>query len=288
MFAEVISVPTGGTPLDGLFYQPPRVAARQAAMLMHGNGMNFYSGAPRFLPRHLLARGIASLAFNRHGHDTVSSSTRSAEGNAFQTVAEAIDDNEHAARYLAERGYPAPIVVGHSNGGLLAAWHAVHHPGTPALVLLSAHCGGPQMLQRASSQGLLAGDRLAEISARAHQLVEAGDGGQLIVLPGWFYVTTAASFVDMETNTPVLLDAAPAITCPVLFLRGDEEDPSLYPAEAFAEAASGPVDVRIIKDCNHFYQRHEAEVGEIIGEWLAALERRRPPRANAWEAWPAL
>lgn len=144
------------------------------------------------------------------------------------------------------------------------------------------------MLRRASSHGLLAGDRLAEISAHAHQFVESGDGEQLLVLPGWFYVTTAASFVDMETNTPVLLDAAAAIACPVLFLRGDEEDPSLYPAEAFAEAAPGPVDVRIIKNCNHFYQGCEDEVGELIGEWLEALNLPLPPQTPAYQSWPAI
>jgi hypothetical protein len=96
--AELVSISTPGTPLDGLFYEPRNGPTRGAAMLMHGNGMNFYYGASGFLPPHLAGIGLAALAYNRHGHDTVSARTRMAEGNAFQTTAEAIDDNERAAR----------------------------------------------------------------------------------------------------------------------------------------------------------------------------------------------
>lgn len=268
MLAEVVSIPTPGTPLDGLFYEPRDRPARGAAMLMHGNGMNFYYGAPGFLPPYLTEIELAALAFNRHGHDTVSARTRVAEGNAYQTAAEAIDDNERAARWLRERGFDAPVVIGHSNGGLLASEHVANHPQTPALVLLSAHLGGREMLPHASALGLLAGDRLPELSRQAHALVDAGRPGELMLLPGWFYVITAGSFVDLENNLPALLDNAPRITCPVLYIRGDQEDRETYPAERFAEAAGGPVDVRILQDCDHFYTGHEDEVGRLVAAWL--------------------
>jgi pimeloyl-ACP methyl ester carboxylesterase len=269
MKAELIAIPTATSDLDGLYYEPEDLPARGAALLMHGNGMNFYYGALRFLPPKLREHGLASLAYNRHGHDTISASTRSAEGNAFQTAAEAIADNEAAARFLAGRGFNRQVVIGHSNGGMLAAHHVAVHPQTPALVLLSAHCGGREMLPRSSALGLLAGDRLDELSAHAHALVDAGRGADLMLLPGWFYVTTAASFVDMENNLPALLDTAPKISCPVLYIRGDQEDRDLYPAEAFAEAAAGPVDVRILPDCNHFYAGHEDKLSELVSGWLS-------------------
>lgn len=271
MRAELVSIPTHTTPLDGLFYEPAGATATTAALLMHGNGMNFYYGASRFLPPHLLRVGVAALAYNRHGHDTISAATRVAEGNAYQTTSEAIADNDAAASFLAARGFAAPIVIGHSNGGMLAARHVAVHPETPALVLLSAHCGGREMLPRGSALGLLAGDRLAELTAQAHDLVDSGRGDELMLLPGWFYVTTAASFVDMENNLPALLDQAPLIHCPVLFVRGDQEDPELYPAEAFAATAAGPVDVRILANCDHFYHRHEAELGALVADWLKCV-----------------
>ncbi|MGY1591676.1 alpha/beta hydrolase [Geodermatophilus sp. SYSU D00708] len=270
VLAELVSIPTPGTPLDGLFYEPGR-PPRTAAMLMHGNGMNFYYGASGFLPPHLTAAGLAVLSYNRHGHDTVSARTRVAEGNAYQTTAQAIDDNERAAGWLADRGYPAPVVIGHSNGGMLASEHVVRHPETPALVLLSAHLGGRGMLRRGSELGLLAGDRLAELTRQAHELVDAGRPDELLLLPGWFYVITAGSFVDLAENLPVLLDNAAKITCPVLYVRGDREDPGMYPAERFAEVAAGPVDVRILADCDHFYTGHEAAVGELVAGWLDSV-----------------
>lgn len=268
MLAELVTIHTPGTSLHGLFYEPPDPPARGAVLLMHGNGMNFYYGAPGFLPPHLTGVGLSALAFNRHGHDTVSARTRVAEGNAYQTTAEAVDDNGRAARWLADRGHAAPVVIGHSNGGMLASEHVARHPETPALVLLSAHQGGAGMLRRASELGLLAGDRLAELSARAHELVAAGRPDELMLLPGWYYVITAGSFVDLESNLPVLLDNAARISCPVLYVRGDQEDVEMYPAEAFAEASPGAVDVRIIEDCDHFYTGHEDEVGRLVADWL--------------------
>jgi hypothetical protein len=54
-------------------------------MLFHGNTMNFYVGAPRFLPPVLTRLGLACLAFNRRGHDILTiRDSRAAEGAAFQ------------------------------------------------------------------------------------------------------------------------------------------------------------------------------------------------------------
>lgn len=270
MLAELVSLPTADIALDGLWYPPPP-PPRSAVMLMHGNGGNFYSGPVRFLPRHLVPRGYACLAFNRRGHDTLTSRTREPEGNAFQTAGQAIADNATARAFVAARGFASPVVIGHSNGGLYAARHVADSPGVRALVLLSAHCGGPEMLVRASALGLLAGGRRAELAARARELVAAGQPDALMLMPGWWYVTSAASYLDMERNVPRLLEAAAGIRCPVLYLRGELEDPDLYPAEAFAAHAAGPTDVRIIPGSDHFYTGLEDQVGRLVGDWLDSV-----------------
>jgi pimeloyl-ACP methyl ester carboxylesterase len=264
-----VSIPTDGTPLDGLLYEPPEVPAIGCVLLMHGNGMNFYVGPPRFLPPYLVARGFACLAYNRRGHDILSTrNSRRAEGNAFQTIAEAVADNRCAAAWLAERGHPPPAVVGHSHGGMLAVRHVADHPQTPALVLLSAHRGG-DFVALASRHGLLAGDRLEELKARARSLVAAGRGDALMLLPGWWYAISAASLLDLSDNAPDILELAPRIACPTLYVRGAEEPEDLYPAEAFGERAAGPVDVRVLADCDHFYNGVEAALGELVTGWLA-------------------
>ena len=240
--------------------------------------MNFYTGALRFLPPVLANLGFACLAFNRRGHDILSTrDSRFPVGGAFQTAQEGIEDNRLAAQWLGRRGFPHPVVIGHSNGGMLAVRHVVDHPGTPALVLLSAHGGGRNMVERSSRSGMMAGDRLEEITAQARALVAAGRGKELILMPGWWYVIAAESFIDRLENTPDVLALAPQVTCPTLYIRGDKEPRASYPAEEFARRAGGPVSIEIIPDCDHFYNGQEHAVQKRVASWLASLGAS-PPR----------
>ena len=266
MHAELISIATDTVPLDGLFYQPPS-QARGAVMLMHGNTMNFYVGAPRFLPPELVARGHACLAYNRRGHDVLSTyASRELVGGAFQTVSEAIDDNKFAAEWLAERGFAAPIIIGHSHGGMLAAQFAAHHTETPVLILMSAHRGGPELM--AGSSPNFAKGRHSEFLRMAEQMVADGQSRELLHLPGWYHAMSAATYVDASTAMPSLIDQASNITCPVLFIRGDAEPADNYPAEQFADECAGPCEVEIIADCDHFYGGHEASLAAMIADFI--------------------
>jgi pimeloyl-ACP methyl ester carboxylesterase len=270
MHTELISIETDTLPLDGAFHRPDGEATAGAVLLFHGNTMNFYVGAPRFLPPVLTRLGFACLAFNRRGHDILSiRNSRAAEGAAFQLTCEGIADNCYAAGWLAERGFPHPVVVGHSNGGMLAVKHVSDHQETPAMVLLSAHGGGRDGLRRTSRAGLLAGDRREEITAQARALVAGGRGRELMLVPGWWYAITAESFLDRMTEMPDVLELAPTIRCPTLFIRGDQEDPGSYPAEAFQRRAGGPCDVEIVPDCDHFYVGRELAICDLVAGWLA-------------------
>lgn len=285
MLAELVSIPTDGIPLDGLLYEPQDRPAVGCVQLMHGNSKNFYLGPSRFLPPYLMERGLACLAYNRRGHDILSTrNSRAAEGNAFQTIAESVADNRFAAEWLAGRGHAAPIVVGHSNGGMLAVQHVADHPDTPAMVLLSAHRGG-NFVERASRHGLLARDRLPDVVREAEGLVADGRGDTLILLPAWWYVISAHSLLDLMANAPDILELAPEVACPTLYVRGAGEPPDLYPAEAFAERAAGRVDVRLL-DCDHWYNGLEATVGELVADWLdrEVLSARSPSRPATREA----
>lgn len=269
MRTELVTIPTDTIPLEGVFYEPEGGARAGAVLLFHGNTMNFYVGPPRFLPPVLTRLGFACLAFNRRGHDVLSTrNSRLVEGGAFQFTHEALADNRYAARWLERRGYPAPVVIGHSNGGMLGVQHVVDHPRTPALVLLSAGRGGPNA-GSGGKEGLFAADRLEELTARARALVAAGRGRELMLLPGWWYVISAESFLDRIRTVPDTIALAPRVRCPVLAIRGDREDPERYPAEEFQRAAGGPCRVEIVRDCDHFYNGREREVARIVAHWLA-------------------
>jgi pimeloyl-ACP methyl ester carboxylesterase len=283
MRAELVSIPTETIPLDGLFYEPEGGRAAGAALLFHGNTMNFYVGALRFLPPVLVKLGLACLAFNRRGHDILSTrNSRVPEGGAFQLARESIEDNRTAARWLAARGFPAPAVIGHSNGGMLAVQHVADHPQTPALVLLSAHLGGKNILERTSKAGLMAQDRVEEFTALARERVAAARGRELMLMPGWWYAISAESYLDRLTETPDGLALAPRVKCPALYLRGDQESRANYPAEDFKARAGGPCTVEIVPDCDHFYNGREAAVQELASSWLSRtlhLESTLPQNA---------
>lgn len=270
MHLELVSIPTPTTPLDGLYYEPDGGASVGGVLLFHGNTMNFYVGALRFLPPALVKLGFACLAFNRRGHDIMSTrNSRYAEGGAFQLTREALEDNAIAAQWMAARGFAKPVVMGHSNGGMLGVRHAVDHPQTRALVLLSAGRGGATTVQSGGTEGLLAGERFGEISERARTLVAAGRSRELILLPGWWYAITAESFIDRLTEVPDTLALAPQVKCPTLFIRGDQENSERYPAEEYASRATASCTARVIPDCDHFYNGKEAEVSGVVTSWLA-------------------
>lgn len=268
MRTELVSIETDTHPLDGAFHWPEDKPVRGGVLLFHGNTMNFYIGALRWLPPVLTELGLACLAFNRRGHDILSvRNSRTPEGGAFQLTREGIADNNFAAQWMAARGYPAPVVIGHSNGGMLGVVHAAAHPETPALVLLSAHRGtsGDATIP---AQKNLAGDDYAAVMERARKLVAAGRGKELMLVPNWWYVLSAESYVDRFTTMPDTFELAPKIKCPVLYVRGSLEPKEPYPAEGYQERAGGPCEVAIVEGGDHFYNGVEDKVCRVVADWL--------------------
>ena len=279
MRAELVSIPTDTIPLDGLYYEPEGGKTRGAVLLFHGNAMNFYTCAMRFLPPVLVKLGLACLAFNRRGHDILSTrNSRIAEGGAYQLASEGIEDNRIAARWMAERGFPHPSIIGHSNGGMLAVRHVADHLQTPALVLLSAHGGGKDIVQRGGKSGLMVGARVEEFAERAREMVAADRGRELMLMPGWWYAISAESFLDRLNETPDILELAPKVKCPTLYVRGDREPRDGYPAEDFRDRAGGSCTLEIIPSCDHFYNGREEKVQEIVSSWLSKALRLSPAR----------
>ncbi len=136
--------------------------------------------------------------------------------------------------------------------------------------------------------------RLDEITAQARALVAVGHGQELMLVPGWWYVITAESFLDRMTEMPDVRELAATIKCPTLFIRGDQENPDTDPAEAFQRRSAGSCDVEIVPNCDHFYVRRKAAICDLVSGWLArtlkfyisSFPRKREPRAPKPEARP--
>ncbi len=268
MRTELISIPTPTHPLDGAYYRPEG-PSKGAVMYCHGNQMNFYVCAARFLARPITALGYEYLAFNRRGHDSVSTcDSRECVGGAYQTVAEGVEDNELAAKYLADRGFPNPIVIGHSNGGVLASEHVANHPETKALILLSAHAGGNRLINPTSARNFSIAGNVEGQRKEAQAFVAAGKPRQLLLIPAWWWVISARTYLDRLTNAPDLVANAKKINCPILFIRGDQEPKDNYPAERFADNCAGRSEVVIVPNCDHFYVGAEDKVSQIVSDWL--------------------
>jgi len=265
---ETVSIETGTTPLDGLLYRPAGEPIG-TVQLMHGNTMNFYVGPPRFFAPALAKRGFACLAYNRRGHDVLSNrNSRRLEGGAYQTIAESIEDNRLARAWLDERSFSPPIVIGHSNGGMLGVRHVADHPDTPGLVLLSAHRGGKDLMRLMADNGLMAADRFDEITQRALAMVAAGRGDELMLVPGWWYVISARTYVEFLHHCPDIIEWSSSIPCRTLFVRGGDEPADLYPAEEIATASNHPVDIAVLDGCGHYYTDCGTETISLVGSWL--------------------
>ena len=199
---ELVSIPTDGEALDGLYYTPDHGKPIAAVMILHGNCHNFYTGPSRFLPPILTKRGFACLAFNRRGHDmVVSLRGRAIGGGSKKSAAEGIADDRCAADWLRDQGFPELICIGHSNGGMLAIKHCAENTDVRALVIMSAHIGGRSISPRISAGGLFAKDRMDAITAEAQAMVAQGRGRDLMLLPDWWWVISAESFIDRSLDT---------------------------------------------------------------------------------------
>jgi len=60
-------------------------------------------------------------------------------------------------------------------------------------------------------EGLFAGDRMVELTEQARAMVNAGRGRELMLIPGWWYVISAESFLDRIETVPDIIAAAPKI-----------------------------------------------------------------------------
>src|SRR6266436_7583271 len=96
-------------------------------------------------------------------------------------------------------------------------------------------------------------EKTDDLIKEAQELLTAGKPRQLMLLPTWWYVISTKTFLDRLTKVSNLVENAKRIRCPVLFIRGDHEPVENYPAEKFKENSSGPCEVVIIPNCDHFY-----------------------------------
>ena len=274
MHTELLTVRAAdGTPLDGVHYvrdgdaRPP--SERTVVNFLHGRSMNFYVGVQRFAADALVAAGYDVLAVNRRsaGVAGIRDSFRGV-GDAWALWREHRMDVEAAVRHLKELGYRRIVLAGHSQGGLLAGDHAAKDPDVAGLILASP---APTF---AGLPSTFADTQRAEFTERAKAMVAQGKGKDLLFLPDWPWIISAAVAVDHLTPGLVipLSELTARFEGPLLAFCGDTgHDARLLPASraAYDRSPSPAKRLEVLGGCDHFYVGFEERVTGLIRDWLA-------------------
>lgn len=160
------------------------------------------------------------------------------------------------------------VVMGHSVGGSMAVACAASHPGA---------CEG---LIAVSAQAYVDDDIRTGIRAAKRQFGQPGELEKLKKYHGdkaqWVLNAWVDTWLSESFNSWSLSAVLPKVKCPALVLHGDlDEYGSVRHAGRIAEDVSGPVSLRILKNCGHVPYRvlpveTLAEMASFLGQQVQA------------------
>lgn len=284
MKCQLVSVETRDQViLHGAFYEGE--LEKPAVLIFHGAAMNFYTGIGRFLPDILNPHGYACLSANHRGHDfgtAPDSDKKPVLGLMRERFHDCPLDVGSWINYLLDQGYTRVVLAGHSQAvpKILYSQNLDQHPEVAGLILISPPPSVSQMMR------FLVSDNYYERGLfKARELAEMGAEDQLIVLRGrgtmpWIFTPkTFLSFYGPGTpaNTTELVKS---IFCPMLLIRGSR-DFGPVSSELLNEMknnAGCPAKCKVVEigGADHFYSRHERELGQVVLPWLDALGKNNP------------
>jgi pimeloyl-ACP methyl ester carboxylesterase len=268
----------------GAMFRAPATSSKPIAVIwIHGWGTNFYSPTYVMIGRALAARGYTTISGNTRMHDLGNVAgyrhgKRIRGGGYWGVASEEVRDLAGWIDFAEAQGFREVVLVGHSAG-----WAAVRSyqsqkqdPRVAGVVLAS---GAVRPETRPTDL-----DQLAE----AKRFVAAGEPDALIRDPKRSFPSyiSAATFLDIANSPPEYRDffgvqpgtRNPGVTrirCPLLAFfgtRGDvgnQEDLELLKSSVQRQR-SGPshVDTIMITDADHMYTGEEAQVAQVIADWI--------------------
>lgn len=200
--------------------------------------------------------GRRLIAFSRFGHGHSAPPPEPRSPGFFHT--EALEVLPHLLDAL---GAPAPVLVGHSDGGSIALIHAAHHP-VAGLVLLAPHVFVEEITVRAISktrEQYVSGE-LRRRLARHHDDPEAA-------FWGWCDVWLDPAFRDWNLEAEAAL-----VTAPTLLIQGaDDPYGSLEQIDRIEARLGGPVQRLVLPGGHSPHLEHEGRVAEATAGFLATI-----------------
>jgi pimeloyl-ACP methyl ester carboxylesterase len=271
-----------GIRLDGALIRALVPTARPIAVVwVHGGGSNFYQPMYLRLGRALAARRIVFITGNTRGHDYGSwcehaDGTSFLGGVAWERLEGAPRDVAAWVRFAAEQGVHRVALAGHSLGALKVIVYQAEHPDprVVGLALIS-----PPLRPEWDT------GRYPNLLAQAEQLVADGQAEEL--LPGPWIRLSARTLLsthrfDLDQFGRARPDAPIArVRCPVLAILGTNEPSIGVPDDLETvrrNARAAPrVELRVLEGADHSYAGQEAELAEVLADWIAGVSNDPSP-----------
>lgn len=256
--------------LHGLLFTPADELSDLALLFVHGVAMNFYLPPLAVFGQAIAERGYHSFVINTRGHDWINrAGNLTAFGGAtYETFEDSALDLDGALQCLNRQGYKRFILIGHSLGCIKSLMYQGSRRRRDVVGIVSCSCPKQFYSARAMEQ-----PDFKQLMAQAEEMVAQGKGEEILWAPasgalGMFCARTYFNKYGKHENNDVRPHAG-RLGCPHLAIAGGAEHP-FFPeyAKMLAEASGATGTYRIVPGSNHFYDKHECEVIEIITHWL--------------------
>ena len=259
--------------LHGLLFTPADTPADLALVFIHGVAMNFYLPPLSVFGQQLAARGFHSFVINTRGHDWISRAGNLARfgGSAYETLEECLPDLDGALQYLKERGYHRFVLIGHSLGAIKSIIYQGTRQRTDVVGIVS--CSAPRQF---FSERVARQPGFREVIEKAEAMIAAGDSEELLSVsvgstPGIFTARTHVNKYGRDDNNDCR-PYAKRLGCRLLAIVGSAEPKFFYEyAQEIVAGAAPRGTCIVVEGANHFYNRHTAEIVEIIYDWLGGI-----------------
>ena len=260
--------------LHGALLTPPQSPADLALVFVHGVAMNFYLPPLFLFGQELAARGYHCLVINTRGHDWICRSGNLTRfgGSAYENLEDCLADLDGALAFLAGRGYRRFVLVGHSLGAIKSIIYQGTRRRSDMAGIVS--CSAPKQFY---SERVARQPKFRELIEQAESMVSDGRGDELMSVavgatPGIFSARTHLDKYGKDDRN----DCRPYATslgCPLLAIVGGAE-PKLFHEYAQEIVANAGADATYeqVDGGNHFYNRHIAQIVEVIDRWLRRFE----------------
>lgn len=202
-YTELLEIATDdGRTIEAMLFEPSAPAIANL-ILIHGKGGNFYSGICRFLPPLLSLNGIRTLTLNMRCHDLgytradvpfidIENGHAHVDGGMWEDLDKGTLDIQAGYRIFQNFPKVANFIGGHSSGGFYSALFNPDDDSLRGRILLSPLVSNKRPLIHWFGNET----RLEQALIEASQLIEQGNGKQLIRTGTWYFAISAESLVQ--------------------------------------------------------------------------------------------